>query len=116
MVDDEYNDRLGHALKWCRKRNIKNRLNLFDRGDKKKLININLLGRKDATHSLSCSHVLCRSSRVDYSMDCIILKEMPDRRLKVLVFGERNKKGYDDKKRIRYVDKDRVRIKRNLNK
>ncbi|MBA7578576.1 hypothetical protein ES708_20441 [subsurface metagenome] len=64
---------------------------------------IDLLKRKDATHKLSCSHVFCRNSRVDYYMNCIILKEMPNDRLKILVFGERNRKGYDDKKQIRYV-------------
>ena len=67
--------------------------------------------RKDATHKLSCSHVFCRNSRVYYCMDCIVLKEMPNNRLKILVFGEHNRKGYDDKKRIRYVDKYRVRKK-----
>ena len=30
-------------------------------------------------------------------------------RLKILVFGERNRKGHDDKKKIRYVDKFRVK-------
>jgi len=70
---------------------------------------IELLKIKDATHKLSCSHVYCRNSRVYYYMDCIILKEMPNDRLKILVFGERNRKGYDDKKQIRYVDKFRVK-------
>ena len=65
--------------------------------------------RIDATHKLSCSHVYCRNSRVNYRMDCIILKEMPNNRLKILVFGEHNRKGNDDKKRIRYVDKFRVK-------
>ena len=64
---------------------------------------------KDATHRLNCSHVFCRNSRVNYCMDCIVLKEMPNNRLKILVFGERNRKGYDDKKQVRYVDKYRVK-------
>ncbi|GAH74628.1 unnamed protein product [marine sediment metagenome] len=72
---------------------------------------IGLLGIRDATHRLDCSHVFCRSSRVNYCMDCIILKEMPNDRLKILIFGERNRKGYDDKKQIRYVSKFRVRPK-----
>jgi len=63
---------------------------------------------KDATHRLSCSHAVNSVSRYDYCMDCIILKEMPNDRLKILVFGERYWKGYDDKKQIRYVDKFRV--------
>jgi len=67
-----------------------------------------MVERKDATHQLSCSHVYCRNSRVYYCMDCIVLKEMPNNRLKILVFGERNIKGYDHKRRVRYVDKYRV--------
>lgn len=63
---------------------------------------------KDATHRLSCSHVFCRKSKINYYMDCIILKDMPNNRLKILVFGERCIKGHDDKKQIRYVDKWRV--------
>jgi len=62
---------------------------------------------KDATHKLSCCHVI-GISRVDYYMDCIILKRMPNDRLKILVFGERNRKGCDSKKQIRYVDRLRV--------
>ena len=69
---------------------------------------IDLLRGKDATHKLSCSHAFNILSRYDYWMDCIILKEMPNDRLKILVFGERNRKGYDDKKQIRYVDRYRV--------
>jgi len=68
---------------------------------------IDLLKIKDATHKLNCCHVI-GISRVDYCMDCIILKEMTNNRLKILVFGERNRKGYDDKKQIRYVDRYRV--------
>lgn len=67
---------------------------------------------KDATHRLICSHGFCRNSKINYCMDCIVLKEMSNNRVKILVFGERNRKGYDDKKRIRYVDKFRVKPKR----
>jgi len=74
--------------------------------------NMNIYKRKDATHKLRCSHVFCRNSRVYYCMDCIILKEMSNNRLKILVFGERNRKGHDDKKQIRYVDTFRVEPKR----
>lgn len=65
--------------------------------------------RKDSTHKLSCKHVLNYSSRIDYWMDCTVLKEMPNNRLKILVFGERYWKRRDDKKQIRYVDKFRVK-------
>ena len=42
MVDNKNNDRLEHALKWCRERKVKNRLNLFNRERKKKLAKGNL--------------------------------------------------------------------------
>jgi len=63
---------------------------------------------KDATHKLSCRHAI-GLNELDYYMDCIILKEMPNNRLKILVFGERYWKYHDDKKQIRYVDKFRVK-------
>ena len=63
---------------------------------------------KDSTHKLSCKQGLCRG-RIDYWMACIVLKEMPNNRLKILVFGERYWKRHDDKKQIRYVDKFRVK-------
>ena len=69
------------------------------------------LERKDATHKLSCRHAVNSRSGYDYYMDCIILKEMPNDRLKILVFGERNWKGKDHIKKIRYVDNWRVREK-----
>jgi len=65
--------------------------------------------RKDATHKLSCSHAFNEKSRYDYWMDCIVLKEMPNNKLKILGFGDRNWKRHDDKQRIRYVDKFRVK-------
>ena len=66
------------------------------------------LERKDATHLLSCRHSQNSRQHYDYYMDCIIIKEMPGQRLKILVFGERYWKGHDNKQRIRYVDKSRV--------
>ena len=72
---------------------------------------IELLERKDATHLLECSQCYCSTSRVDYFMKCIILKEMPNNRLKILIFGDRfwNRPSDNEKKRIRYVDKFRVK-------
>ena len=66
--------------------------------------------KKDCTHKLSCSHAI-GTHRMNYTMDCIPLKEMPDGRLKVLVFGDRYWKGNDDKKKIRYVKSHRVSAK-----
>ena len=36
MVNDKDNDRLGHALEWCRKHEVKTQLNLLYRERKKK--------------------------------------------------------------------------------
>ena len=66
--------------------------------------------KKEATHKLSCRHAIGLSG-LNYWMDCIILKEMPNNRLKILVFGDRYWKYHDDKKRIRYVDKSRIKPK-----
>jgi len=41
-------------------------------------------------------------------MDCIVLKEMPGWRLKILVFGDRYWRHNKNRKRIRYVGKWRV--------
>lgn len=71
------------------------------------------LKRKDATHRLACRHSIGRSG-FDYYMDCTILKRTNAGKLKLLVFGERYWKGYDDKKRIRYVDEFRVSPKEEL--
>jgi hypothetical protein len=70
---------------------------------------IELLNIKDCTHELSCRHSMNHRSGFDYNMNCIILKEMPNDKLKILVFGDRYWKGHDHKKRIRYVDKSRVK-------
>jgi len=63
----------------------------------------------NATHLLVCTHV-CRWSKT-YMMPCHILKAMPDGRLKLLVFGERNWKGREHISRVRYVEAWRVKIK-----
>ncbi|KKL22275.1 hypothetical protein LCGC14_2437050 [marine sediment metagenome] len=68
---------------------------------------IEKLTYEDATHNLLCRHAV-GTHGYDYHMKCVILKEMPNRRLKLLVFGERNWKRDKDKKRIRYVDAFRV--------
>jgi len=63
--------------------------------------------REDATHVVMCAHAIGRS-RKEYTMDCIPLKDMGDGRWKILVFGERNWKGYENKKGVRYVYKQRL--------
>jgi len=43
MINNEDNDRLDHALEWCKKHKLKlDRLNLFNRGRKKKGVKGNL--------------------------------------------------------------------------
>lgn len=67
---------------------------------------------KDATHYLSCAHQINPRNRNEYHMECIILKELPNNRAKILVFGDRRRKielsGH--KKRVRYVSKDRLSV------
>jgi len=62
---------------------------------------------KDARDNLACRHCIGRNCN-EYYMSCIILKVLPNARLKILVFGDRNWKGHEDKKQIRYVDAMRV--------
>lgn len=57
---------------------------------------------EDSTHLLNCSHCVGQNCKY-YTMKCIVLKEINNSRLKIVVFGERNWKGYENKKRIRYV-------------
>ena len=62
----------------------------------------------NATHLLSCVHAAGRS-RYHYNMRCHVLKYMPDGyRAKVLVFGDMYWSGHETKKRIRYVDIQRL--------
>ena len=58
--------------------------------------------RKDETHYLRCRHAIGRNG-FDYYMPCVVLKIMPDRRRKVLVFGDRYWKARREKQSIRYV-------------
>ncbi|RMR11244.1 hypothetical protein ALP90_200168 [Pseudomonas amygdali pv. ulmi] len=62
---------------------------------------------ENATHQLICQHV-CRWTK-NYVMPCHVLKTMPDGRLKVLVFGDRNWKGREHISRIRYVEAYKVK-------
>lgn len=70
------------------------------------LKNIEKYTLKDTTHLLCCTQSLGRSY-YDFYMPCLILKKTKSDRLKILVFGDRAKWKVD-KKRIRYVDWERV--------
>jgi len=60
------------------------------------------------TNWLRCHHCQGHSHKT-YYMPCTKVKEMPDgERVKIVVFGERDWKDTFDKKRVRYVNKDRV--------
>lgn len=58
-------------------------------------------------HYLICTHHFNSRSYINYLMHCNVIKEMPDGRLKIKVFGYRWTKS--DGYKIRYVDKYRVR-------
>lgn len=64
----------------------------------------------DATHDLRCSHCI-GNNRFTYHMDCLILKDMGDGRVKLLVFGERYWINRDHTKRIRYLPEWRIKLK-----
>jgi len=57
-------------------------------------------------HLLKCTHALNSVSEIRYLMYCDIIKQMPDGRLKIKVYGERHRSA--DGEKIRYVDAHRV--------
>ena len=60
------------------------------------------------THMLHCSHRIGRNA-FDYEMPCHILSTTKSGSVKILVFGSRYWKNTGHHKRIRYVDKNRLR-------
>ncbi len=65
---------------------------------------------KDATHFLRCRQAFGRNGR-DYTMLCKPLKNMPDGKMKIVVFGERQWNGKDHLKRLRYVHSSKLIVK-----
>ncbi len=55
-----------------------------------------------ATHKLKCRHQNGRNG-YNYTMLCIVLGKMKSRKLKIIVFGERNWAHKQHVKKIRYV-------------
>ena len=55
---------------------------------------------------LKCTHALNSVSEIRYLMYCDIIKQMPDGRLKIKVYGERRRSA--DGEKIRYVDAGKV--------
>lgn len=74
------------------------------------MLNNAALTHENATHVLMCRHCI-GAHRTEYTMRCHIIKELPDNRVKILVFGERYWPDRLHIKNIRYVDKERVYVK-----
>lgn len=67
-------------------------------------MNLDKYSIKDATYLLSCSHCISSKHRMDYFMKCIPISKTKSGKIKIIVFGERNWKGREHIKKIRYVD------------
>ena len=67
------------------------------------------VGLGDATHNLHCTHCQGRSVKY-YKMKCVLLGTTKSGKAKVLVFGERNWRGREHIKRVRYVDSDTITL------
>lgn len=61
----------------------------------------------DGKHFLTCTHSYNSKASIDYIMYCNVIKEMPNDRLKIKVFGYRWH-DTEGKEKIRYIDKYRV--------
>lgn len=61
----------------------------------------------DATHLLMCKHCI-GTNCMAYDMHCIPISKTKAGKIKILVFGERNWKGKDHIKNIRYVNPSKV--------
>lgn len=61
----------------------------------------------ETTHTLICRHCVGRTVK-HYRMPCVLLKIMPDGRMKVRVFGDRYWKDTLHISHVRYVDANKV--------
>jgi len=64
---------------------------------------------EEATHLLDCRHAIGSHGR-DYCMKCIILGKTKSGNYKLLVFGERNWKGKEHIKNVRYISDRAFRV------
>lgn len=71
-------------------------------------MNLDKYKHEDATHLLKCKHCVGTGRCKNYTMPAIKLKTMDDGRIKLVVFGERDWKGKENVKKIRYVVSSRV--------
>ena len=65
-------------------------------------MNLDNYNVSQATHRLACRHCIGVNC-YDYAMECILLGTTESGRAKIVVFGDRDRRGYDHLKRIRYV-------------
>ena len=66
-----------------------------------------LLSFENATHELECRHAIGQNGKT-YYMRCHIIKTMPDGRLKLRVYGDRNWRDTGHIVKTRYVEAYRV--------
>ena len=69
---------------------------------------LNKFSYSDATHLLYCRHCIGQSCS-HYTMRCVLISETDSGKVKVIVFGDRNWAGNEHIKRIRYVEKNRIK-------
>jgi len=67
-------------------------------------IDITQLDSKNFTHYLQCRHCIGSDRCRVYYMKCILLDITKSGKIKIAVFGERNWKGREYIKRIRYAN------------
>lgn len=60
-----------------------------------------------ATHKLKCRHAVGRNGS-NYTMFCIVLRKTKSGRIKIVVFGDRFWRNRENRKRIRYVEKQQL--------
>ena len=71
-------------------------------------LHLNTYNLSEAKHAVECRHQYNYGSHLTYYMPCIILKEMPNNRVKVVVFGDRMYLGDGETKKIRYLHRNRI--------
>jgi hypothetical protein len=65
------------------------------------------VNKVEHTHYLQCSHCVGRNRNI-YYMKCNILKRLPNGKLKLEVFGQRDWKNKEHIKQTRYTEANRV--------
>ena len=63
---------------------------------------------EECTHLLKCSHKTGANGVINYFMKCIVLGELKSGNKKIVVFGDRNYKGRDNLRQVKYVKSERL--------